>query len=125
MKLRVTIIWVCLLGVFATKTSDFDIHDPGYQNSILKIEQFKTPTSCKIIMTFDQQNPIAVYSPENFEESIDDSVYRVFMPRTTVDQEIETDLDLAQTEQGIELVLSGRLIKKHMGDKHIIFIFGN
>lgn len=112
----------CLLGTFLNLYSDIESELPGYQNTIVEIGEFDTPTSYKIVMTFEQPHPICIYTPQNFEESCDDTVYRAFMPRTTIAPEVTTELDLDATSEGVELLLSGTSVRKFMGEDHVMFV---
>lgn len=125
--------YLCLLSFFDAKSSDHELEDQGYENQILAIEEFDTPSSTKIIISFEHENPICTYQPESFQESLDDTVYRAFMPRTTVasdviccsgnDDEFDSgSFDCQNDQDGVELLLQGESIKKFVGKDHVMFV---
>lgn len=127
--------YLCLLNFFDTISSDSELEDKGYENQILAIEEFDTPSSTKIIISFEHDNPICTYHPENFQESIDDTVYRAFMPRTTVAPDVicsagnddsqdadATSFDCQSDQDGVELLFQGESIKKFVGKDHVMFV---
>lgn len=134
MKLIKGLALICVSGFFDIRSSDFELEDPGYKNQILAIEEFDSPNSTKIMISFENQNPICTYSPENFQESLDDTVYRAFMPRTGIasgvgdgdEDDIDCDqaasFDLEQTDAGVELLLYGASIRKYNGRDHVMFV---
>lgn len=123
---------ICLLGIVARISCYDEPEDMGYENKILAIEEFDTPTSTKIMISFEHQNPICVYSPETFQESLDDTVYRAFMPKTDVasdvtccvahDEGSDQAFDCDQSDAGVELILYGDSIQKFIEKDHILFI---
>lgn len=130
--------YVCLFSIFKAISSDFDLEDKGYENQILAIEEFDNSSSTKIVISFEHSNPICAYSPENFQESIDDTVYRAFMPKTTVasnvacsargndDDELDefatNSFDCDNSDAGVELLLQGESIEKFLGQHSVVFI---
>lgn len=123
------------MSIFDVKSFDFESEDKGYENQILAIEEFDSASSKKIIISFEHSDPVCTYSPENFQESIDDTVYRAFMPKTTVgpnvvcatgsdDESGETtnSFDCCSDDAGVELLLQGESIKKFVGKDHVIFV---
>lgn len=122
-----------LLSISGLICSDIEQGAAGYENQIVAIEEFETPTATKIIVSFEHSSPVCVYSPENFQESVDDTVYRAFMPRTSVgsdvvcsigddDQEGEHVFDCDSDDAGVELVFYGESIKKIIGSHHVVFV---
>lgn len=116
------LVSICWLGTVGIIYSDIELDDPGYQNKILAIDEFETPTAYKIVITFEQENPVCFYAPQNFEESLDDTMYRALMPRTMIAPDLQTSLEIEVVDGNIELLLSGVSIYKYIGQKHIIFV---
>lgn len=116
------IVSICWLGTIGTIYSDTELDDPGYQNKILTIDEFETPTAYKIVITFEQENPVCFYAPQNFEETLDDTIYRALMPRTTIAPDVQTSFEIDDVDGDIELLLSGVSIDKYIGNNHIIFV---
>jgi len=130
--------FICLLGFYHQAIfSDVEPEDKGYQNQVVAVEEFDTPSSTKIIVSFEQSNPVCMYSPKTFQESLDDTTYRAVMPRTGVapgvvcghgdtdydnEQDGEHLFDCDSDEDSVEFVLHGKSIKKFIGDNHVIFI---
>ncbi|MBI2352957.1 hypothetical protein HYV11_01790 [Candidatus Dependentiae bacterium] len=119
MKLRFLILFLSLSIVAYT---EIELEDQGYENTIIGIDEFDTPTSYKIVFSFLQNDPICFYTPKNYQESLDDHIYRLFMPRTYLSPNIKTSLEIEETDHGVELTLFGRFIKKWIGDKQIFFV---
>lgn len=110
------------LGTSALLYTNFLQEDPGYHNTITSINEITTGTGMKVFITFEDSDPICMYAPANFAESLDDTVYRVFMPRTCVDQDVITSLDMQEFDEGVELVLEGKSIQKFVGGDKVLFV---
>ncbi len=119
---HMVVVSICWLGTVGIVYSDIERDDPGYQNKILAIDEFETPTAYKVIITFEQENPVCFYAPKNFEESLDDTIYRALMPRTAIAPEVKTSLEIDDVDGNIELLLSGVSMYKYIGQNCIIFV---
>ena len=129
MKLVSVLTSLCFLGTFQIVFSDFDYDDDLnqidsslYENKIIGIDEIDTFFSKKIVINFENPNPVCTYSPEGYKESIDDTIYRAFMPNTDISDDIQTSLDLYVDDFGVEIIFHGKSINKIIGQFHIIFI---
>lgn len=118
---------LCWLGMSVMVFSYFEgeeflSSDPGYENTIVAIDEFATSSGHKIIFRFEQDDPVCTYTPQSFVESVDNTMYRVFMPRTKLAEGVSSSCDLQESEQGIELVLHGISFKKIISGNVVLFI---
>lgn len=125
MQKKVGILLICLLGRYQVMWADFESEYPGYENKITEIHELDTGSGHKYVVRFANTGPICTYAPESFAESMDDTVYRAFMPNTDIADSIETSLDIDNDETGTEIVFHGESIQKVVGNEHIIFIVKN
>ena len=117
---------ICWLGmsvmVFSyVEIDDYNNQDPGYENTIVAIQEFTGRESCKLVLTFHNDDPVCIYSPHSFAESLDTTIYRIFMPRTKLDDSVTSSFDLHESENGIELVLHGKSLKKIISGNIVVF----
>ena len=125
MKLIYFIFTVYIFGTFHLTFSDdnFDnLDDFSYENKIVGIYEFDNLLSKKIVIEFEKFGPVCTYNPENYKESMNDNIYRVFIPNTSISDDISTSLDLDVSDSGVEIIFHGKSIEKIIGQFNIIFI---
>ncbi len=97
-----------------------------YKNQIVQVRKIQGKNQYSVIITFEQSAPILTYAPASFEESQNDTVYRCFMPNTTVIESLENiePETMQQLESGTVLILQGTLLRKIVGDRTILIQMG-
>ena len=118
---------ICWLGISVMVFSYVEIddcvsQDLGYENTIVAIQEFTTLGGCKLILTFQHDDPVCVYAPQSFSESLDNTSFRIYMPRTMVADGVSSSYDIQQSDDGIELLLTGKSLKKIMSGNVALFI---
>jgi hypothetical protein len=95
---------------------------PYYHNTITGIDAIEGATSYTLIISCDQLDPIIVYAPMTYQESLDDTKITYFMPNTVLAPGIdEIPGVIESTSSGISIFLDGKLKQKLVAD-HKIFI---
>lgn len=117
---------ICWLGmsvmVFSyVEIDDYNDQDPGYENAIIAIQEFTGQKSCKLVLTFQNNDPVCLYTPQSFAESLNSTFYRIFIPRTRLEDGVTSSFDLHENEDGIELVLYGKSLKKIISGNIVVF----
>lgn len=103
-------------------TADESRFMPYYHNTITNIDAMKGATSYTLIITCDQLDPIIVYAPMTYQESLDDTKVTYFMPNTVLAPGIEEIPGVIESiNSGVSIFLDGKLKKKLVTD-HKIFI---
>ena len=114
-----SILLVCLFvssRAFAVSASD------GYQNKVVDIQEISTVTGFKYIISCEHDDPICSYAPESYLESQNAGVHRFFMPMTTVLADLSSSLDLYESDQGVEFMLTGNSIQKIISGNKILLV---
>ena len=95
---------------------------PYYHNTITNIDVIQGATTYTLMITCDQLEPIAVYAPMTYQESLDDEHVTIFMPNTVLAEgvaEIPGVIELINS--GVSIFLTGKLKQKLIAD-HKIYI---
>jgi len=97
-----------------------------YRNQIIQVRKIDGKKTYTVIITFENPAPILTYAPESFEESLDGSVYRCFMPNTTIAESLEQTMPvmMQQLESGVRYFLQGKLLKKVVGERTVLIQMG-
>ena len=86
---------------------------PKYENIIYDIQEIHGATRYTIVLKCSEAEPIAVYAPATYQESLQDSKIRIFMPNSMLAQGVEPlDGVLEVLASGIEILLFGKLLSK-------------
>ena len=93
-----------------------------YHNTIVNVREMRGARNYSIILSFEQSSPILNYAPESFSESLDDHVYRCFLPYTNLHDDFQNTIPemLNQVGLGVELVLKGKFLRKFVGTHKIL-----
>lgn len=115
---KLHIVAMFLIGFIPGIVNSLDLSQ-DYSNQLNTIHQFGN----KIVCSFEYENPICTYTPASFEEAGSDSqLHRYFMPYTKTKEDLSTSLDMRESDNGIELVLHGKVIIKLMSKHHVVFV---
>lgn len=96
---------------------------PEYTNVITEIQEFHGGSTYSLILKCEQQDPIITYAPATYEESVEDQIYRFFMPSTTLAPGVGGSSGvIEETGSGVEIVLLGRLKEKIVSDYTIVLV---
>ncbi|MBM17488.1 MAG: hypothetical protein CL947_00285 [Epsilonproteobacteria bacterium] len=115
------IIAVSWLGTSAIMFATL-YQDTGYTNTVTSIYEVHTANGSKIFMTFDQPDPICLYTPANYKESLDTTLYRAYLPHTSLADNVATSFEIEETDEGVELLLQGSSIDMFVGGTHMLFV---
>lgn len=110
------------MALFLVIPKFFNAEMPYYHNTITNIDAIKGATTYTLIITCDQLEPIAVYAPMTYQESLDDQKVTIFMPNTVLAEgvaEIPGVVELISS--GVSIFLDGKLKQKLIAD-HKIYI---
>jgi hypothetical protein len=95
---------------------------PQYQNKITQIQEIHGAKTYTLVLKCTQREPIAVYAPATYQESLDSSQIRIFLPNTVLAEGVEPIAGTMEVmSSGVEILLFGKLIKKSASDG-LIFI---
>lgn len=90
---------------------------PYYQNKVVQVQEIHGATTYTIMLKCSSQEPIIVYAPASYQESLNSSQIRFFLPNTSFDENLENNLEsLKVMGNGIEILLFGDLVKKIVSD---------
>ncbi len=109
------------LTVFLLIPQFFNAMMPYYQNTITDIQAIEGATTHTLIIFCDQLEPIAVYAPTTYQESLDDEQVTIFMPNTVLAEgvaEIPGVIELMSS--GVSIFLVGKLKQKLIADHKIV-----
>lgn len=110
----------CISG-FLLIPQFFNAMMPYYQNTITNIQAIEGATTYTLIISCDQLEPIAVYAPTTYQESLDDQKVTIFMPNTSLAEgvvEIPGVIELMSS--GVSIFLVGKLKQKLVADHKIV-----
>lgn len=126
MQRKDSIFLICLLGTYTIMLPVEEVEFREYENQITAIDQLDTVSGQKIIVHFSHTNPICAYAPKNYEESLDDTISRNYLPKTTISDGVEIanndDVLVDSDEEGVEIVVRGKSIQKIVGEQRVFFI---
>lgn len=89
----------------------------SYQNKIIDIQDIQGTSTYTLILTCEEPNPIAVYAPETYQDSLNPELTTIFMPRTTLAQDVEEVPGMVEvTGEGITIFLRGNFKGKLVAD---------
>jgi hypothetical protein len=95
---------------------------PYYQNKVTEIQEIHGATTYTLILKCSEREPIAVYAPASYEESLEPSQLRIFLPNSVLAEGVEPIAGIIEImSSGIEILLFGKLINKVASDG-LIFI---
>ena len=95
---------------------------PAYNNMVTDLYEIQTQSSYTLVLKCQNQNPIAMYSPANFQESLSDTVHRVYMPNTHLSDQVKKISGVVDFDgSGVQLLLPGKLQHKMVGDGLVVF----
>jgi len=94
---------------------------PPYRNVVTNIQEIHGHATYSLAITTQQPDPIINYAPSSYKESMHDTVYRAYMPNTSVSDGItNTSGTWKATDHGVEIVLPGKLKNKIITDKVVL-----
>jgi hypothetical protein len=90
---------------------------PYYQNTITEIQEIHGATTYTLVLKCSNNEPIAVYAPANYQESLESSQIRIFMPNTILAEFVEPIAGTMEVmSSGVEILLFGKLVNKISSD---------
>lgn len=118
-QLQKVLAFVALSTAFAIQA---DEHKKGYQNQIADICEISNGKNIKFVVSCQSEDPICNYAPESYEESLQNSIHRFYMPMTTVASEVSAPFDLHEDEHGVEFVIEAQSVQKIISGSKILLI---
>lgn len=94
---------------------------PIYQNVITDIYGIQGATTYTLVLLCDQREPIAVYAPGTYQDSLDTEQVTIFMPNSTLAQGVEEIADMVEVmSSGVTIFLRGKFKQKIVADHKIM-----
>lgn len=119
MKQRNILILLSLLGVAIDSVAAVTI--AAYRNTIIALHQIDGHTTSTLVITTQSPDPIITYAPNSYQESLNDALYRAFMPNTIIADNIEIyPQAIRKTEHGVEILCQGKLLYKKVYDNVVM-----
>lgn len=88
-----------------------------YRNVITSIQEIHGHSTYSLAITTQVADPIINYAPSSYQESLEDAFYRAFMPNTSVADGVPNTSGVWKvTDQGVEIILLGKLKHKIITD---------
>lgn len=116
--MKINYVAVALLAI----PNFFNAMMPVYQNEITGIQDIQGAITYTLILSCEQEKPIAVYAPATYQESLNDQQVTIFMPNTTLAQGVDEIEGMVETTgSGVTISLVGKLKQKMIAD-HKIYI---
>lgn len=92
----------------------------AYHNIITDIQDIQGATTYTLVITCTQLEPIAVYAPETYQESLNNQQVTIFMPNTTLAEGVEEIPGMVEVvSSGVTIFLAGKLKQKLIGNHKI------
>ncbi|MBI2345112.1 hypothetical protein HYV10_03505 [Candidatus Dependentiae bacterium] len=111
-----------IIGLLVTHYSVYAMM-PAYQNIITDIQGIQGATTYTLIIACDHLEPIIVYAPVTYQESLDNQQITFFMPNTKLGQGVEEISGIIEVmSSGVTIFLTGKLKQKIVADHKICII---
>ncbi|MBP7854500.1 hypothetical protein KAZ82_01025 [Candidatus Babeliales bacterium] len=90
-----------------------------YVNRILSVHEIMGNTNYTLHLSFERNNPVAVYAPQSFQESQDKQIHRFILPNTQMGCDFDCEC-LQVGSNDVEIVLQGVMLLNVIGQDFLL-----